>query len=303
MYVTNIFGECGTGLRAFGSPTVTFPENIAMGNNCSINYDVVIGARAPISIGDRVRVSTGVVIETQYRDPFGSGTDHKAEPICIGDDVDIGTKAVVLGGVTIGQGCVVAAGATVHEDIPPYSLAIGSPAGVVPLMNGRPTADIVRVEKTERNDGAILTALLEWLADIEDIAADPDQRLETQGINSLLVLEIIAFAAYRFSIGRAVDGCMATGMPESLRKLSVRLGALPGFADEERVRTHWTTRVAENALTNPDMISLLAGADGDAIGSRLDSDRRRYVLSSSVDLQPDNESLGTQTPNRTARHC
>jgi acetyltransferase-like isoleucine patch superfamily enzyme len=52
-------------------------------------------------------------------------------PIVIGDDVWLGASAIVLGGVTVGNGSVVAAGAVVTRDLPPYSIARGVPAEIV----------------------------------------------------------------------------------------------------------------------------------------------------------------------------
>jgi len=52
-------------------------------------------------------------------------------PIVVEDDVWLGASAIVLGGVTVGQGAVVAAGAVVTRDLPPYSIARGVPAQVV----------------------------------------------------------------------------------------------------------------------------------------------------------------------------
>jgi acetyltransferase-like isoleucine patch superfamily enzyme len=52
-------------------------------------------------------------------------------PVRIGPDVWLGTKVTVVRGVTIGQGCVVAANAVVNKDLPPYSVAVGVPARVV----------------------------------------------------------------------------------------------------------------------------------------------------------------------------
>ena len=52
-------------------------------------------------------------------------------PVTIGEDVWLGAGATVLGGVTVGDGCVVGAGAVVTKDLPPYSVAVGTPAKVV----------------------------------------------------------------------------------------------------------------------------------------------------------------------------
>lgn len=59
-------------------------------------------------------------------------------PIVIGDDVWLGASAIVLGGVTVGRGSVVGAGAVVTHDLPPYSIARGVPAQVVGVRGDGP---------------------------------------------------------------------------------------------------------------------------------------------------------------------
>lgn len=56
-------------------------------------------------------------------------------PIKIGDDVWIGAGCKILGGVTIGDGCVVGAGSVVTKSLPPYSIAVGVPAKVIKYRN------------------------------------------------------------------------------------------------------------------------------------------------------------------------
>lgn len=53
---------------------------------------------------------------------------NQPNPISIGNDVWIGAHAVVLAGVTIGQGAVIAAGAVVNRDVEPYTIVGGVPA-------------------------------------------------------------------------------------------------------------------------------------------------------------------------------
>ena len=52
-------------------------------------------------------------------------------PVRVGPDVWLGTKVTIVRGVTVGQGCVVAANAVVTKDLPPFSVAVGVPARVV----------------------------------------------------------------------------------------------------------------------------------------------------------------------------
>jgi acetyltransferase-like isoleucine patch superfamily enzyme len=51
-------------------------------------------------------------------------------PVKIGDDCWIGGNVVILPGVTIGEGCTIGAGSVVTKDIPPFSVAVGSPCKV-----------------------------------------------------------------------------------------------------------------------------------------------------------------------------
>jgi acetyltransferase-like isoleucine patch superfamily enzyme len=59
-------------------------------------------------------------------------------PTAIGEDVWLGAGVTVLGGVRIGDGCVVGAGAVVAKDLPPYSIAMGVPAKVVRMRECNP---------------------------------------------------------------------------------------------------------------------------------------------------------------------
>ena len=52
-------------------------------------------------------------------------------PVKIGSDVWIGAGCKILGGVTIGDGCVVGAGSVVTKDLPPYSISVGNPARII----------------------------------------------------------------------------------------------------------------------------------------------------------------------------
>lgn len=54
-----------------------------------------------------------------------------AREVVIGDDVWVGGGVIILGGVTIGDGCTIGAGSVVTKSIPPYSIALGSPARVI----------------------------------------------------------------------------------------------------------------------------------------------------------------------------
>lgn len=104
--------------------------NTVIGSFCSIANGVVIGgAMHPLKY-----VSTSPVFCE-----IGGGTNlHlgnlkfcKEKKTNIGNDVWIGSKAIVIQGVNIGNGAVVGAGAIVTKDVPPYAIVAGSPAKII----------------------------------------------------------------------------------------------------------------------------------------------------------------------------
>jgi len=94
-----------------------------------VNTGTSISARASVSIGARCQIANHVLIMDS--DFHGLSERDKPEPpapIVIEDDVWIAVRATVLKGVHIGRGAVVAAGAVVTRDVPPYTLVAGVPA-------------------------------------------------------------------------------------------------------------------------------------------------------------------------------
>ena len=96
-------------------------------------HNTIIG---PVDIGNHVNLAQGITVtalnhnfsDTNKRiDEQGVSTN----PVTIEDDVWVGANAVILPGVTIGEHCVVAAGAVVTKDVPPHSLVAGVPAKVI----------------------------------------------------------------------------------------------------------------------------------------------------------------------------
>jgi maltose O-acetyltransferase len=109
------------------------PQNITLGNNVVIGTNVVLGAASPIILGDNVRISRDVMIETaglNFQDnapPY----PHISEPIEIARGAWIGARAIILGGVHIGENAVIASGALVNKDVPANAIVAGVPARIV----------------------------------------------------------------------------------------------------------------------------------------------------------------------------
>lgn len=103
-----------------------YPENIMIKGRVMMSPGCVLGAKAPIVLGNQVRLSQGVHIETASLD-LNSGLPyrHMAKPIVIGDGVWLGAHAIVLGGVTIGDNAVIGAGVVVSKDVPAGAIVVG----------------------------------------------------------------------------------------------------------------------------------------------------------------------------------
>lgn len=102
-----------------------------IGKFCSIARDCKIGlATHTLKNISTCPIFTEKINGTGYR---WSNTTFKEEPakVKIGNDVWIGTGAIVLGGVNIGNGAVIAAGAVVTKDVPEYAISAGVPAKVI----------------------------------------------------------------------------------------------------------------------------------------------------------------------------
>ena len=114
----------------------TFDGWISMGNNCTVNSYAILYGHGGLQIGNGVRIAPQVMLMPMnhiYKDPHVPIRKQgiRTQGVKIEDDVWFGAGAVVLDGVTIGQGSVIGAGAVVTKDIPPYSVAVGVPAQVI----------------------------------------------------------------------------------------------------------------------------------------------------------------------------
>ena len=108
--------------------------DVIIGDHTRIGlHNTIIG---PVDIGSHVNLAQGITVtalnhnfsDTNKRiDEQGVSTNQ----VTIEDDVWVGANAVILPGVTIGEHCVVAAGAIVTKDVPPHSLVAGVPAKVI----------------------------------------------------------------------------------------------------------------------------------------------------------------------------
>ena len=107
---------------------IWYPNNLQMGSWSIISEKCNVYSVDKITIGDRVTVSREVFLCTASHDISSPTMDLIHAPIVIGSDAWIGARAIVLPGVTIGEGAVVAAGAVVTKDVEPWTVVGGNPA-------------------------------------------------------------------------------------------------------------------------------------------------------------------------------
>ena len=109
---------------------------IKIGNGTSINPFCVILGHGGIFIGENVRIAAGVAIVSfnhnfSERDTLICQQGSNSKGIKINNNCWIGTGCKILDGVEIGEGSVIGANSTVTKSVPPYSVAVGTPAKVI----------------------------------------------------------------------------------------------------------------------------------------------------------------------------
>jgi maltose O-acetyltransferase len=109
-------------------------ENFHLGNSVLMNIDCFFDLAGPIRIEDRVGIGQQAMLITgahQIGDEHQRAGYLDPQPIVIEEGAWLGARCIILPGVTVGRGAVVAAGAIVTKDVPPNTLVAGIPAKVI----------------------------------------------------------------------------------------------------------------------------------------------------------------------------
>lgn len=132
-------GQITIGAYSYGRPKVRFPESgakLTIGRYCSIadGIEIMLGGN------HRTEWATTYPFPAMsglWPDAAGlAGADVSRGDVVIGSDVWLGSQALILSGVGIGHGAVVAARAVVTKDVPPYAIVAGNPARIVRYRMG-----------------------------------------------------------------------------------------------------------------------------------------------------------------------
>lgn len=133
----------------FGDNTSIYDSSVVIGNvkvgmNVWIGPFTIIDGSGNISIGDYCTISAGVHIYTHdnVRQTLTSGKMQiERTPVLIGNNVYVGPNVIITKGVSIGNSCVIGAGAFINKDVPDYSIVMGQPGkvvGKIEFKNGEP---------------------------------------------------------------------------------------------------------------------------------------------------------------------
>ena len=117
--------------------SVRAARNVSVGRMCWINAGCTLDASAPIHIGDSVAFGQDVLVLTNTHEmgpPENRAGTSVNRPVTIGDGCWIGARAVILPGVDIGPGAVVAAGSVVTKSVPANALVGGTPARLIRML-------------------------------------------------------------------------------------------------------------------------------------------------------------------------
>ena len=132
--LTELLGAVGAGVEIRPPLRVDYGSHIRIGARTFVNFGLVALDVAAITIGQDVQIGTNVQLMTPTH-PVEAGPRRDrweaAKPITIGDNVWLGSGAIILPGVTIGENTVVGAGAVVTRDLPANVVAVGNPARVI----------------------------------------------------------------------------------------------------------------------------------------------------------------------------
>lgn len=107
------------------------PGGVTIGEDTKVGDCAFLDGRAPLTIGNHVDIASEVMI---YNSEHGLEKKYFSaieEPVEIGNYVFIGPRAIILPGVKIGKGAIVAAGAVVTRDVPNFAIVGGVPAKVI----------------------------------------------------------------------------------------------------------------------------------------------------------------------------
>ena len=107
-------------------------RRVSFGQNCVVNFGCLFDGRVhDITLGDNVSIGPEASVLTLGHDAHSRTFEDSGGEVVIGDRAWIGFRAMILPGVRVGEGAVIAAGAVVTRDVPSFKIVAGNPAEII----------------------------------------------------------------------------------------------------------------------------------------------------------------------------
>jgi acetyltransferase-like isoleucine patch superfamily enzyme len=120
--------KIGLTAHVYGGLEIREPHRVSLGNGVVVGHDVILDGRGGLTIEENVNISSQTAIWTMTHDPQSPTFAATTSPVVVEKHSWLGFRCVVLPGVRIGEGAVVASGAIVTKDVAPYTIVAGVPA-------------------------------------------------------------------------------------------------------------------------------------------------------------------------------
>lgn len=150
----------GAMIRPSGHWGGNLGAGLVVGNRSSIGAYSYLGCSGPIRIGDNVLMGARVTIIAENhnfadltRPIHGQGTNRRG--VVLGNDIWVGACATILDGVTVADHSIIAAGAVVTRDVPPYSIVGGVPARLIKSRRGNGMAESQAMLESNAPEGIV----------------------------------------------------------------------------------------------------------------------------------------------------
>lgn len=123
--------KMSSNVRLYQGFHIREPHKIEIGDGVSIGPKVLLDGRCGLKIGCSVTIAYEAIIWTLNHDYNDINFVAKGAPVVIGDYAWICCRSIVLPGIKIGKGAIVASGAVVTKDVPPFAIVAGIPAKII----------------------------------------------------------------------------------------------------------------------------------------------------------------------------